>query len=125
VGDVNLFEGRVGDDRTSVEGTAAGRLRVAASIDAAVGATIWVAVRPERMRITREQPSPGPENSLSATVVEVGYLGDLSIYQLRIADGSRLKAAVANSGRDGEPAFSQGEPVWLSFSPESAIVLTR
>ena len=30
VGDVNLFEGRVGDDRTSVEGTAAGRLRVAA-----------------------------------------------------------------------------------------------
>jgi putrescine transport system ATP-binding protein len=125
VGDVNLFEGRVGDERTSVEGTAAGRLRVAAPIDAAPGAPIWVAVRPERMRMSREQPSPGLENCIAATVVEVGYLGDLSIYQLRIADGSRLKAAVANSGRDGESAFCQGESVWLSFSPESAIVLTR
>jgi putrescine transport system ATP-binding protein len=125
VGDVNLFEGRAGDDRTSIEGTAAGRLRVAAPIDAAPGASIWVAVRPERMRITREKPPPDPENCLAATVVEVGYLGDLSIYQLRIADGSRLKAAVANSGRTGEPAFGQGETVWLSFSPESAIVLTR
>jgi putrescine transport system ATP-binding protein len=125
VGDVNLFEGRVGDEGTSVEGTAAGRLRVAASIDAAAGAPVWVAVRPERMRMSREQPSPGLENCIAATVVEVGYLGDLSIYQLRVADGSRLKAAVANSGRDGEAAFRQGESVWLSFSPESAMVLTR
>jgi putrescine transport system ATP-binding protein len=125
VGDVNLFEGRVGDDRTSVEGTAAGRLRVAAPIDAAPGASIWVAVRPERMRITREKPSPGLENCIATTVVEVGYLGDLSIYQLRVADGSRLKAAAANSGRHGEPAFGQGESVWASFSPESVIVLTK
>jgi len=125
VGDVNLFEGRVGDERTSLEGTAAGRLRVAAPIDAAPGAPIWVAVRPERMRMSHEKPSPSLENCVAATVVEVGYLGDLSIYQLRIADGSRLKAAVANSGRDGESAFCQGESVWLSFSPESAIVLTR
>ena len=108
VGDVNLFEGRVGDDRTSVEGTAAGRLRVAAPIEAEPGVPIWVAVRPERMRITREKPSPGLENCLAATVVEVGYLGDLSIYQLRIADGSRVKAAVANSGRDGERALRPG-----------------
>ena len=125
VGDVNLFEGRVGEDRTSVEGSAAGRLRVAAAVEAATGAPIWVAVRPERMHITREKPPPGLENCVAATVVEAGYLGDLSIYQLRIADGSRLKAAVANSGRDGDRAFGQGEPVWLSFLPESAIVLTR
>jgi putrescine transport system ATP-binding protein len=120
-----LFEGRVGDDRTSIEGTAGGQIRVAAAIEATPGASIWVAVRPERMRITREKPPPDPENCLAATVVEVGYLGDLSIYQLRIADGSRLKAAVANSGRDGDGAFGQGEVVWLSFSPESAIVLMR
>jgi putrescine transport system ATP-binding protein len=123
VGDVNLFEGRVGEDRTSVEGSAAGRLRVAAAIEAMTGAPVWVAVRPERMRITREKPSPSKENCVAATVVEAGYLGDLSIYQLRIVDGSRLKAAVANSGRDG--AFGQAEAVWLSFSPESTIVLTR
>ena len=125
VGDVNLFEGRVGEDRASVEGSAAGRLRVGAAIEAAPGAPVWVAVRPERMRISREKQPPGLENCVAATVVEAGYLGDLSIYQLRVADGSRLKAAVANSGRDGDGAFGQGEQVWLSFSPESAIVLTQ
>src|SRR5580692_420298 len=37
VGEVNLFEGRVGNDGTTVEGTAAGHLRVAAKADAAPG----------------------------------------------------------------------------------------
>jgi putrescine transport system ATP-binding protein len=124
VGDINLFEGRVGDDRTIVEGGAAGRLRAAAAIEAEPGTPIWVAVRPERMRITGEKPSPGLENCLAATVVEVGYLGDLSIYQLHTAGGARVKAVVANSGREGDRAFGQGEPVWLSFSPDSAILLT-
>jgi putrescine transport system ATP-binding protein len=123
VGDVNLFEGRVGDDRTSVEGGAVGRLRVSAAAEAAPGTPIWVAVRPERMRITHDKPSSG-ENCLAATVVEVGYLGDLSIYQLDTAAGKRVKAAIANSGRDTDRAFAQGEAVWLSFSPDSAVVLT-
>jgi putrescine transport system ATP-binding protein len=125
VGDINLFEGRVGDDRTSIECATAGRLRVAAPIEAGSGTPIWVAVRPERMRITREKLPPGVENCLVATVVEVGYLGDLSIYQLDVPGGARVKAAVANSGHDTARAFGQGESLWLSFAPESAIVLTK
>jgi putrescine transport system ATP-binding protein len=124
VGDINLFEGRVGADHTIVETAAAGRLRVAGAIEAEPGTSIWVAVRPERMHITREKPPPGAENGLAATVVDVGYLGDLSIYQLRISGDVGVKAAVANSGREGGRAFGQGESVWLSFPPEAAVVLT-
>ncbi len=104
VGDVNLFEGRVGDDGTSVEGTAAGRLRVAAKIDAEPGTTVWVAVRPEKMRIApRPAAARTPENCVAATIVDIGYLGDLSIYKLRIDDGVRaVKAAIANTGRAGD-----------------------
>jgi putrescine transport system ATP-binding protein len=125
VGDINLFEGRVGEDRTSVEGGAIGRLRVAAAVEAQSGTPVWVAVRPERMRITRDKPSPGVENCLAATVVEAGYLGDLSIYQLRTAGGALAKAAVANSVSEDDRAFGQGESVWLTFSPDAVIVLTR
>ena len=60
IGSVNLFEGRVGGDGTSVEGTALGRLRVAAKIDAEPGATVWVAVRPEKLRITPDRAVAGP-----------------------------------------------------------------
>jgi len=125
VGDVNLFEGRVGDDRSSVEGTAAGRLRLAAPLEAEPRTPVWVAVRPERMRLTHDKPSPGLENCFAGTIVEIGYLGELSIYQIRLADGSRVRAAIANTGRDERPAPVTHEEIWLSFAPEAAIVLTR
>jgi putrescine transport system ATP-binding protein len=124
VGDVNLFEGRVGDDRLSVEGTAAGRLQVTAPIGAEPRTPVWVAVRPERVRVSRDKP-PSVENCLAGTIVEIGYLGDLSIYHVRIADGSRVKAAVANTGGNGEYLPRAAENVWLSFSSAAPIVLTR
>jgi putrescine transport system ATP-binding protein len=125
VGDVNLFEGRVGDDRLNVDGTPAGRLRVALPIAAERRAMVWVAVRPERMRIAREKPPPSAENTAAGTIVETGYLGELSVYQIRLADGSRVKAAVANTGGRNARGFGQDDAVWLSFPPEAAIVLTR
>jgi putrescine transport system ATP-binding protein len=125
VGDINFFEGRVGDDRLTVEGTAAGRLRVAAPIEAEPRTSVWVAVRPERMLLSRQEPASGLDNSLGGTIVDVGYLGELSIYQIRIADGSGVKAAVVNAGSGGERMPTPGEHVWLSFPPEAATVLTR
>jgi putrescine transport system ATP-binding protein len=125
IGDVNLFEGRLGDDGTSVEGTAAGRLRVAANIDVEPGASVWVAVRPEKMRITDEPPSQELENCVAGTIVDIGYLGDLSIYKVRIAGGSTVRAAIVNTGRRAEHAIGPNGRVWLSFSPDAAMVLTR
>lgn len=85
---------------------------------------VWVAVRPERIRLTRDKP-PVPDNCLSGLIVEIGYLGDLSIYQIRVADRSRVTAAIAHTGRAGEWMPQQDEQVWLSFSAEAPIVLTR
>jgi ABC-type Fe3+/spermidine/putrescine transport system ATPase subunit len=125
VGEVNLFEGRLGDDRQSVEGTAAGHLRVAARADAEPGQIVWVAVRPEKVRIAREAAIAGLGNLVAATVVEIGYLGDTSLYKLRIRDGSQVKAVIANVGRLAESAAALDQQVWLSWPPEAAIVLTR
>ncbi len=129
IGSVNLFEGRVGGDRTSVESTTLGRLRTAAKIDAEPGATVWVAVRPEKLRISPVAPSPdgrlAQENGVAATLVEIAYLGDLSIYRLRTDAGVLLQATIANTGRLGEGAVGWNDRVWLSFPPEAAIVLTR
>src|SRR5580658_7944414 len=73
IGDVNVFEGRVGADGLSVEGTAAGHLRVAAKADAAPGTTVWVAVRPEKVRISREPLWPGADNCVAGKIVDIGY----------------------------------------------------
>jgi putrescine transport system ATP-binding protein len=122
VGDVNLFEGRVGDDRASVEGTAAGRVRLAAPVTAAPRTRIWLAVRPERMRLSRDAPVGAEQNCLAGKIAEIGFLGELSVYRIRLADGSLITAAAANAGSAAAPR--QGEPVYLRFSPDAAIVLT-
>jgi putrescine transport system ATP-binding protein len=128
VGDVNLFEGVVGDDGLSVEGTPVGTLRVAAKIDAKPGATVWLAVRPEKMRVTLEPPAPAPqpppENCAAGTIVDIGYLGELTIYKLRLADGATVTAAIANTGHAAGRPIDWDERAWMSFSPDAAIVLT-
>jgi putrescine transport system ATP-binding protein len=124
VGDVNLFEGRLGDDGQSVEGTAAGRLRVAATGGAKLGATVWVAVRPEKVSITHDSPSGAPDNCVAATVADIGYLGGVSIYKLRIGDGSQVRALVTNIG-GAERGVAVDDKVWLTWPPAAAIVLTR
>jgi putrescine transport system ATP-binding protein len=129
IGSVNLFEGRVGNDEGTIEGTALGRLRAAEKINAEPGATVWVAVRPEKVRLIRYEvgrhEQAVAENGVAATVVDIGYLGDLSLYRLRTEAGVALQAAIANS----EPLIARGigwnDKVWLSFAPEAAIVLTR
>jgi putrescine transport system ATP-binding protein len=124
IGDVNLFQGRLGDDSLSVEGTAAGNLRVATKAEAAPGAIVWVAVRPEQVRVSREPPSPGLANCIGGAVAEIGYLGDISVYKLRIRDGSLVRAAVANVAGAARP-FGIDEQVWLSWPADAAIVLTH
>jgi putrescine transport system ATP-binding protein len=129
IGSINLFEGRVGNDEATIEGTALGRLRAAGKINAEPGATVWVAVRPEKVRLTRYEAGRHEqavaENGVAATVVDIGYLGDLSLYRLRTETGVALQAAIANT----EPLVARGigwnDKVWLSFAPEAAIVLTR
>jgi len=126
IGDVNVFEGVVGEDGLSVEGTTAGTLRVAATIDAKPGATVWLAVRPEKMRIALEPPpQPPPENCAAGTIVDIGYLGELTIYKLRLADGAIVTAAITNTGHNAERPIDWDERAWMSFSPEAAMVLTK
>ena len=125
IGDVNLFEGRLGDDGLSIDGTAAGRLRVAANADAPPGAIVYVAVRPEKIRISREPLLPGLNNCVAGTVVDIGYFGGSSVYKLRIRDGSQIRAAIANVGARGDGVIAVDDQVWLTWPADAATVLTR
>jgi putrescine transport system ATP-binding protein len=124
IGDINIFEGRLGYDKTAIEGTRAGLLRVATPVDADIGTAVWIAVRPEKARVTRERPRQ-TENVVAGEIVDVGYLGDLTTCKVRIADGSIVKSMVANVSREVEHALAVDDQVWFSFSPEAAVVLTR
>jgi putrescine transport system ATP-binding protein len=126
VGDVNLIEGKVVSldaGGALIEG-AAGPLRVRQAGHARPGDTVTVALRPEKLRLSREPP-PGEENRIAGQVWDIGYLGDLSLYQVKTDSGLMLKASVANLTRLIERPITWEDRVWLSFLPEAAVVLTR
>ena len=127
IGGVNLIAGRVvaGEPgETTVESANVGRMRAASNGDAQPGDTVWVALRPEKVRMAHERP-PADQNCVSAVVWEVGYLGDRSIYKLRLDNGSMMKVAVADMTRPTGVPIVIDARVWLTWSPEAGVVLTR
>jgi len=127
IGDVNLIEGRVVESSaagTTVASASIPTLRAAAAPDAKPGDTVWVALRPEKIKIARDVPAAGV-NRAEGDVWEIGYLGDFSIYKVRLGDGFVINAAAANMTRLTERSIAVGDRVWLSWSADAGVVLTR
>ncbi len=128
IGDVNLIEGRVvetGPGTSTIMSQDAGELRAAAATAASPGDTVWVAVRPEKVRIAHAPPAGARANCVAGQVWDIGYLGDVSIYKVRLDNGFVVKAAAANMTRLIERPFGWNERVWLSWAPDAGVVLTR
>jgi putrescine transport system ATP-binding protein len=128
IGDVNLIEGKVleaGDAEIVVASASAATLRAASAPDAKPGDTVWIALRPEKVRIVREPPATTGENCVAGQVVEIGYLGDLSIYKVRLDGGLLMKASAANMMRLTERPIGWDDHVWLTWAPTAGMVLRR
>ena len=128
IGDVNLIEGRVvscGLGQIVIECMAGGRLLVAHPADVALGTAVGVALRPEKVQIEAQRPLAADENCFAGRVVEVGYLGGLSIYRVKLDNGAEMKATAANRTRLIERPIGWDDRVWLSWPAEAGLVLTR
>ena len=64
-------------------------------------------------------------NAVEGEVAAIGYLGDFSIYKVKLADGFVMEAAAANVARVVERPVSIGDRVWLSWAPDAGVVLTQ
>jgi putrescine transport system ATP-binding protein len=128
IGDVNLIEGQVveAEPAATVVATAgAGRLRSLAPAQCKPGDSVWVALRPEKLRIAREPPALAGDNCAGGRVADIAYLGDLSIYKVRLDSGLVMKAALANMTRLVQRPIGWDDRVWLTWAPEAVVVLTQ
>jgi putrescine transport system ATP-binding protein len=132
IGDVNLIEGIVAETsggETVIAGKHGRRYRVAAGTATAAGARVFIALRPEKVRITAALLAPSAPlddpNAGRGRVVDIGYLGGVSIYKVRLDEGTVMKAAIANVARLTETPIGPGDEVWLSWPPAAAVVLTN
>jgi putrescine transport system ATP-binding protein len=128
IGEVNLIEARVlaaAGEGLVLESAGTGRLRAADASGGRPGDTVWVALRPEKVRISHERPVVADENCVAGQVWNIGYLGDLSIYKVRLQSGFVMKAALANMTRLVEQPIGWDDQVWLNWPAAAAVVLKQ
>jgi putrescine transport system ATP-binding protein len=126
IGSVNMFEGVVTEDEPEyvrIQSDEAGTpIYIGHGITCVPGARVAVAVRPEKMVITREEPE-GSDNKLSGTIKEIAYMGDLSIYLVALDTGKSVKVTMPNLVRSAEQRLTWDDKVFLTWHDSAAVVL--
>ncbi|MEN9366979.1 MAG: polyamine transporter ATP-binding protein [Pseudomonadota bacterium] len=126
IGNVNLTDGRiVVDEHDHVQIECADFMHhIGHGITGYLGQQVTVAVRPEKISLSAEQPE-GRFNQVPGTVKEMSYFGDTTLYHLELASGARLKVTVENDSRDRSSAPTWGDRVWAHWQPNAQVVLTQ
>ncbi|HEX9207285.1 MAG TPA: polyamine ABC transporter ATP-binding protein [Steroidobacteraceae bacterium] len=128
IGAVNTFEGRLIEDEPSYVRIGCDDLEAPIFVDhgvsSAPGATVWAAIRPEKIMLSRERPA-GQDNWTGAIVQDIAYMGDMSIYRLRLPSGKVVRVTQPNVQRHTDDRLTWDEHVYLSWHPESPVVVTK
>ena len=126
IGDVNIFEGTVSalaDSCIEIAAKDGYKFKTKSAEPVTVGQQVWLALRPEKIRIAREQPASAV-NCIRGKVEDIGYLGSISHYHVRTALGQRVTALRANAAHTVEQSISWEDDVWLDWPSDAGVVLT-
>ena len=130
IGSVNMFEGTMIEDLPDhvriKSDDLGGVIYVDHGISAAPGAVVYTAVRPEKINILRTPPADTTENCVKGIVKEIAYMGDVSIYLVKIDTGKILRVTLPNVERlSDDERIGWDETVWLSWHGSSPVVVTQ
>jgi putrescine transport system ATP-binding protein len=129
IGSVNMAEGVVIEDepdhvriRSSELGC---DIYVSHGVDCAPDQILWWAVRPEKITLSRDKPADEFDANITRGVVEeIGYLGDMTVYQVALASGKRLRVTQTNTVRGNPDAITWEEEVYCAWGGNAGSVLT-
>ena len=125
IGSVNMIEGTVAEDAPDhivIASEQAGcEIHVPHGVACSPNQKLWYALRPEKLNVTREQVQP--KNSIAGVVEDIAYMGNLSVYRVRLASGMILRVARTNRAR-GEQDITWDDTVHVSWQAGAGVVLT-
>ncbi|MEH6950036.1 ABC transporter ATP-binding protein [Nitrobacter sp. NHB1] len=133
VGGINIIEGKVESrdaGRVTIATQSAGRVTAAADLQTLTTDQVCVAIRPEKVRLSRREGAPDAGqaaeiNRLEGVVAGISYLGGQTRYQVRLDCGALLCASVANTARLNLDAYATMQRVVAWFAPDDCVVLDR
>lgn len=126
IGNVNLFDGTVMDeerDSTTIRSSDIdGLLKVDHGISGAPNQNVSVAIRPEKIRISRE-PIDLAVNATTGVISDVAYMGSQSIFKVRLNSGKEIRITQPNVSREMGNRLTWEDRVFLSWDADSCVVL--
>ncbi len=131
IGNVNLFEGSLTldeVDRCEVT-TEHGVVNVGHAIDAvrsgALGMAVAVAVRPEKIHLSKDRPAGVTVNLFIGKVKEIAYFGSYNTFIIEMQGGRSVKVTQTNTTRHGSTAITWGDPVFFWWDDTAPVLLTQ
>jgi putrescine transport system ATP-binding protein len=128
IGSVNMFEGKLIEDEPDYvrigSSELGGTIYVSHGISAPPEAVVWAAIRPEKIFMSTAAPAGSSDNLVRGTVQDIAYLGDLSIYLVKLPTGKVVRVTQPNTSRHAE-AIGWDQQVYLSWDATSPVVVTR
>jgi putrescine transport system ATP-binding protein len=127
IGSVNIFEGTLiedGPDYMVIQSDSLMHpIQINHGSSVAEGVPLTVALRPEKIHFRDDIPSDH-SNYDRGIVENIAYMGDISIYHVRLKSGKLVTVTLPNVNR-----FRTGLPTWddevyLCWDPDSCVVLT-
>jgi putrescine transport system ATP-binding protein len=133
VGDVNIFEGHVESreaGRLMVSTKDAGTIAVAEPRQPITKTIVGVAIRPEKLKLSRRGPVSDAVNAhainrLEGIVTDVGYLGGVTTYKVKLDSGAVVRSSMANTARIDIDAYHASQRVVAWFTPDDCVVLEQ
>ena len=133
VGDINLFDGEVTSHehhRLTVTTRDGGAIVVAEPRQPVTKTAVTVAIRPEKVKLSRRGPASDADHSqainrLEGVVTDVGYLGGSTVYKVKLDSGAVVRSSMANTARMDRDTYSVGQRVVAWFTPDDCMVLER
>jgi len=133
VGEVNLFEGQIApheSNRLAVSTRDAGTIFVAEPRQPVGKTNVCVAIRPEKVKLSRRGPASDAVNAtainrLEGVVTDVSYLGGFTTYKVKLDSGAVVRSSMANTARLDIDAYSASQRVVAWFTPDDCVVLEQ
>jgi len=134
VGDINIFEGQLesrDSGRLMIATSDAGTIVVAEPRRPMTKPRVCVAIRPEKVKLSRRGPaSDGVAatqaiNRLEGVVTDVSYLGGVTSYKVQLDTGAVVRSSIANTARIDIDTYQACHRVVAWFTPDDCVVLEQ
>ena len=125
IGSVNLFDGKLTTDEVDhcAATTGIGEIHVGHGVSGALNMPVAVAVRPEKIEISKTRPADVGFNLFTGKVKEIAYFGSYNSFIVQASNGQKVKITEANTSRHDLSHITWEDEVFFWWGDRAGIVL--